>query len=304
MLAIQIEKRYTKPEIVTLYCNQIPWGHGTYGAEAAARLYFGKSAKDVTLEEAALLAGIIQAPARHSPYVNLHERACAGATTRSARWPTPASSPRERAEQAKKAPIVTVGRPALDTDARVLRRGGAAAARGALRRAAALRERPGRLHDARPEAAARRRGGAGRRACAGSITGAASASRSASTRPTVDELHASELDGLEREGRRAAGGRVGRRRRDRRRGTDGPRARRRARTASSARADYAWTGKTTGAFLAPGDVVRVLVASVDAGGADDHRHARSGAGVPGRGARHRRTAPAACWRWSAAAASS
>ncbi len=74
MLAIQIEKRYTKPEIVTLYCNQIPWGHGTYGVEAAARLYFGKSAKDVTLEEAALLAGIIQAPARHSPYVNLHQR--------------------------------------------------------------------------------------------------------------------------------------------------------------------------------------------------------------------------------------
>ena len=74
VLAIQIEKRYTKPEIVTLYCNQIPWGHGTYGVEAAARLYFGKAAKDVTLEEAALLAGIIQAPARHSPYVNLHQR--------------------------------------------------------------------------------------------------------------------------------------------------------------------------------------------------------------------------------------
>ena len=71
VLAIQIEKRYTKPEIVTLYCNQIPWGHGTYGVEAASRLYFGKSAKDVTLEEAALLAGIIQAPAGHSPYVNL-----------------------------------------------------------------------------------------------------------------------------------------------------------------------------------------------------------------------------------------
>ena len=75
LLAIQIEKRYTKNEIITLYCNQIPWGHGTYGAEAAARLYFNKSAKDVTLDEAALLAGIIQAPARHSPYVNPAERA-------------------------------------------------------------------------------------------------------------------------------------------------------------------------------------------------------------------------------------
>ena len=116
MLALQIEKRYTKNEIITLYCNQIPWGHGTYGVEAAARLYFGKSAKDVTLEEAALLAGIIQAPARHSPYVNM-ENACAGATTRSTGWPTRGSSRASAAEQAKKTPIVTVGRPHLDTEA-------------------------------------------------------------------------------------------------------------------------------------------------------------------------------------------
>ena len=61
ILTIQIEKRYTKREILTLYCNHILFGHGTYGVEAAARLYFGKSAKDLTLEEAALLAGIIQA---------------------------------------------------------------------------------------------------------------------------------------------------------------------------------------------------------------------------------------------------
>ena len=46
------------------------FGHGTYGVEAAARLYFGKRAKDVTLEEAAMIAGIIQTPARQSPYVN------------------------------------------------------------------------------------------------------------------------------------------------------------------------------------------------------------------------------------------
>jgi penicillin-binding protein 1A len=116
VLAIQIEKRYTKPEIVTLYCNQIPWGHGTYGAEAAARLYFGKSAKDVTLEEAALLAGIIQAPARHSPYVNLtnamRRRNYALGQMADAGFITS-----ERAEQARQAPIVTVGRPALETDA-------------------------------------------------------------------------------------------------------------------------------------------------------------------------------------------
>lgn len=71
ILAIQIEKRYTKREILTLYCNQIHFGHGTNGVESAARLYFNKSAKDVSLEEAALIAGIIQSPARQSPYVDL-----------------------------------------------------------------------------------------------------------------------------------------------------------------------------------------------------------------------------------------
>ena len=71
IVAIQVEKRYTKNEILTLYCNQIYLGHGAYGMEAAARLYFGKSAKDVTLDEAALLAGIIQSPERQSPFVDM-----------------------------------------------------------------------------------------------------------------------------------------------------------------------------------------------------------------------------------------
>src|SRR5215210_5435864 len=71
LLAIRIEKRYTKHEIFTLYCNQMYFGHGGYGVEAASRLYFGKSAKDVTLEEAALVAGILQGNVRQSPYVNM-----------------------------------------------------------------------------------------------------------------------------------------------------------------------------------------------------------------------------------------
>jgi len=71
IVALQIEKRYTKREILTLYANQVLFGHGTYGVEAASRLYFAKSAKDLTLEEAALLAGIVQSPARQSPFVNL-----------------------------------------------------------------------------------------------------------------------------------------------------------------------------------------------------------------------------------------
>src|SRR3954471_21079716 len=71
LLAIQIEKRYTKQEIFTLYCNQMYFGHGVYGVESASRLYFGKSAKDLTLPEAALIAGILQGNVRQSPYVNM-----------------------------------------------------------------------------------------------------------------------------------------------------------------------------------------------------------------------------------------
>ena len=69
-----IEKRYTKREILTLYVNQMWLGtaiHSAHGVEAASRLYFGKSVKELKLEEAALIAGIIQSPARQSPFVNM-----------------------------------------------------------------------------------------------------------------------------------------------------------------------------------------------------------------------------------------
>jgi penicillin-binding protein 1A len=71
IVALQIEKRYTKREILTLYANQVLFGHGTYGIESASRLYFAKSAKDLDLEEAAMLAGIVQSPARQSPFVSV-----------------------------------------------------------------------------------------------------------------------------------------------------------------------------------------------------------------------------------------
>lgn len=70
ILAIQIEKRYTKREIFTFYANQIYFGHGAYGVEAASRLYFDKSAKELTIDEAATIAAIIQAPERLSPFVD------------------------------------------------------------------------------------------------------------------------------------------------------------------------------------------------------------------------------------------
>ena len=74
MLAIQIERRFTKPQIFTLYANQIYLGHGVYGFEAGANYYFGKKAKDLNLEEAAVLAGSPKAPNAYSP-INNPERA-------------------------------------------------------------------------------------------------------------------------------------------------------------------------------------------------------------------------------------
>jgi penicillin-binding protein 1A len=70
IVAIQIEKRYTKREIFTQYANHVTMGHGAYGLEAGSRLYFDKPAKDLSLEEAATIAAIIQTPARLSPFVN------------------------------------------------------------------------------------------------------------------------------------------------------------------------------------------------------------------------------------------
>jgi penicillin-binding protein 1A len=69
ILAVQLERRFTKKEIFALYANQVPL-HGAYGVEAGSRMYFNKSAKDLTLDEAATIAAIIQTPARLSPFVN------------------------------------------------------------------------------------------------------------------------------------------------------------------------------------------------------------------------------------------
>jgi len=74
LLAIQIERRFTKEQIFTLYANQIFLGHGVYGFEAASEYYFSKPAKQLTLEEAALLAGLPKAPAQYSP-INHADRA-------------------------------------------------------------------------------------------------------------------------------------------------------------------------------------------------------------------------------------
>lgn len=67
LLALWLEHKHTKDQILEMYLNRVYFGSGAYGVEAASRRYFGKSARDVTLPEAALLAGLLKAPSRLSP---------------------------------------------------------------------------------------------------------------------------------------------------------------------------------------------------------------------------------------------
>ena len=68
ILSIEVEAIYSKDDILTMYLNDIPYGGNNYGVEAAAKSYFGKDAKDLTLAEAATLAALPQAPTTYSPY--------------------------------------------------------------------------------------------------------------------------------------------------------------------------------------------------------------------------------------------
>ena len=69
-LALWLERKYSKQEILELYLNRVYFGSGAYGVEAAAQRYFGKSAKNVTVAEAAMLAGLVKSPSRLAPNRN------------------------------------------------------------------------------------------------------------------------------------------------------------------------------------------------------------------------------------------
>lgn len=70
VLAIALEQRYSKDQILTMYLNRVYFGHGAYGVGAAARTYFNKDAKDLTPAQAAFLAGLIQAPSLYDPVLH------------------------------------------------------------------------------------------------------------------------------------------------------------------------------------------------------------------------------------------
>ncbi|MGA1285759.1 MAG: transglycosylase domain-containing protein [Prochlorothrix sp.] len=84
VLSVRIEQVLSKNEILELYLNQVYWGHNTYGVETAAQSYFGKSAKDLTLAEAAMMAGFVQAPENYSPFDGNYELSEEG--LRIAKW--------------------------------------------------------------------------------------------------------------------------------------------------------------------------------------------------------------------------
>ena len=111
IVAIQIEKRYTKREIFTFYANHVTMGHGAYGLEAGSRLYFDKPAKDLTLEEAATIAAIIQTPARLSPFVNPDQAQARRDNYVLPRMAAEGFISREEAAEASKRPLVVRGQP-------------------------------------------------------------------------------------------------------------------------------------------------------------------------------------------------
>ena len=71
LIAIQLERNYTKDKILEIYLNTIYFGTGTYGIEKASEVYLGKDASELSIPEAALLAGMVQAPEVYSPFNNM-----------------------------------------------------------------------------------------------------------------------------------------------------------------------------------------------------------------------------------------
>jgi penicillin-binding protein 1A len=109
ILAIRVEQVFSKDEILEMYLNNIYWGHNNYGVQTAAESYFNKSAAELNLAEAAVLAGLIQAPERYSPFLDYSNtkarQAQVLARMRTLNWITP-----EEEQAALKAPLL-IGEP-------------------------------------------------------------------------------------------------------------------------------------------------------------------------------------------------
>jgi len=104
ILAIQIERAFTKEQIFTLYGNQIYLGSGMYGFEAASQFYFSKHAKDLSLTEAALLAGLPKGPYAYSPLIN-PEKALRRRNLVISEMESDGAITHQQADQARKSPL-------------------------------------------------------------------------------------------------------------------------------------------------------------------------------------------------------
>jgi 1A family penicillin-binding protein len=107
-LAVQIEQRYSKDQILELYLNQVYWGHNTYGIEAAGLNYFGKHTRDLSLAESAMLAYLLRGPERYSPYRNM-DLAKRGQAVALQRMVSAGFITERQAEAAKAQPITLTG---------------------------------------------------------------------------------------------------------------------------------------------------------------------------------------------------
>ena len=136
-MSLVLERRASKDEILELYLNDVYLGQrgsfGIHGVAEAARLFFGKDVANLTLAEAALIAGVIQSPRRYSPFTN-PKRAIERRNVVLARWPTPATSRRTRPSARSREPLQVVARARRQRGA-VFRRLGRPDARRAVSRA-------------------------------------------------------------------------------------------------------------------------------------------------------------------------
>ena len=115
LIAFQLEKRYTKHEILAFYANHVPLDHGAYGVEAASRMYFDKPARDLSLEEAASIVAIIPTPSRLSPFRNPEQNLARRNNYVLRRMTEEGYITAEEAAEAAMRPLVLQGQPAATT---------------------------------------------------------------------------------------------------------------------------------------------------------------------------------------------
>ena len=241
-----------------MYANEIYLGHGNYGVEAACRYYFGKSVKDVTLAEAALLAGIVQRPEDQSPFRNPELAARPAARRRCAGW-RPRVHHRGRSA-APRTPSPSRRPLARGVDRRaLLLRGDPAVPREDLRREGPLPPRAARRVHARPRSAGagpRRRSAGG---CAASPAATVSARR-ATSQPRAMPISTRYVD-PSWDGPAATTGQRGARRRAGHVEEPAPRSGSERRRAALPTAGFAWTSATCASkILRRGDLVTVTSA--------------------------------------------